>query len=207
MTYTTEEQEHISLIEQFFVAQNDGTILNNAAEFFADDGRYIFIRGGEERIGRGDADGPESIVSSTPTDFSDSKGGLPLQGLSLVTSSFPDNLNFFNVKTVPQVGGFTTEANQLDTDAYNDLSLAHERNDLIPFSNNYVGGDGVEDFYQDFFNNFEIIEFITTTEEYEAKNGRPSPYPYGIIANGNNVAVYGEFEFRNKFTGNKAESF
>ncbi|MDJ0719185.1 MAG: calcium-binding protein [Prochloraceae cyanobacterium] len=207
LSYSPKELANINLLKSFFEAQRNGSILQTADNFFARDGRYIFIRGGEERLGRGDETGPESIVSSTPTAFSQSKGGLPLQGLDFRTSSFPNNLNFFPVKTVPRVGGFTTEANQLDTNAYNDLSLAHERKDLIPFSDNYVGGDGVKAFYQDFFNNFEIIEFITTKEEFAAQKGRPSPYPYGIIANNNNLAVYGEFEFRNKFTGNRAKSF
>ncbi len=200
-SYSPEELAHINLVKSFFEAQSDGSILETAGDFFAEDGRYIFIRGGEERLGRGDETGPESIVSSTPTAFSDSKNGLPLIGFNFVTGE-P-----FEVKVVPQVGGFTTEENQLDTNAYNDLSLSHELHDLIPFSDNFVGPEGVVDFYEDFFNNFEIVSFITTNDEFLAEKGEESPYPYGIIADDDNVAVFGEFEFQNKFTGNRATSF
>lgn len=205
--YSLEEQKHIQLLEEFFAAQKDGSILSNASNFFAQDGRFIFIRGGEERLGRGDENGPESLISKTPTPYSDSKGGLPLQGLNFRTTDFASGkIDLYPIKTVPRVGGYTTEVNQLDTNAYTDDSVAHETKDLIPFSDNYVGGVGVQKFYSDFFNNFEIISFITTTDEYADQKGRVSPYPYGIIANDDDLAVYGELEFRNKFTGNIAKS-
>ncbi|EKE97088.1 type I secretion target GGXGXDXXX repeat-containing domain protein [Tolypothrix sp. PCC 7601] len=205
--YSLEEQKHIQLLENFFKAQKDGTISEKAANFFANNGRFIFIRGGEERLGRGDETGPESLISKTPTKYSDSKGGLPLKGLNFLTSDPSKGIfNLYDVKVVPRVGGYTTETTQQDTNAYTDASVAHETRDLIPFSDNFVGPDGVIDFYKDFFNNFEIVSFITNTDEYATAKGKTSPYPYGIIANDDNLAVYGEFEFRNKFTGNTARS-
>ncbi|NET02607.1 MAG: calcium-binding protein [Sphaerospermopsis sp. SIO1G1] len=205
--YTLEEQAHIALVQDFFEAQNNGSILGSADNFFADDSRYIFIRGGEERLGRGDETGPESLLTTTATDYSDSVGGLPLTTLNFLTSDPVNGIfDISDVTVVPRVGGFTSETNQLDTNAYNELSFAHERHDLIPFSDNFVGPEGVVDFYEDFFNNFEIVQFITTTEEFQEERDRPSPLPYGIIANDDNLAVYGELEFRNKFTGNTAKS-
>ncbi|MDZ7958793.1 MAG: calcium-binding protein [Aulosira sp. DedQUE10] len=205
--YSAEEQKHIQLVEDFFAAQKDGSISAKAGNFFANNGRFIFIRGGEERLGRGDENGPESLISKTPTAYSDSKGGLPLKGLNFLTSDPAKGIfNLYDVKIVPRTGGFTTEATQLDTNAYTDASVAHETHDLIPFSDNFVGTNGVVNFYKDFFNNFEIVSFITNTDEYAAAKGKTSPYPYGIIANDDNLAVYGEFEFRNKFTGNTARS-
>lgn len=205
--YSAQEEQHIQLLENFFAAQKDKSILSNASNFFAANGRYIFIRGGEERLGRGDENGPESLISKTPTAYSNSKGGLPLTGLDFITTDFSKGqINTYPVKVVPRVGGYTTEATQLDTNAYTDVSVAHETPDLIPFAGNYVGGNGVEDFYQDFFNNFDIVSFITNPDEYKNLKGKDSPYPYGIIADGNNLAVYGELEFRNKYTGNTARS-
>ncbi|NET72326.1 MAG: hypothetical protein F6K62_15740 [Sphaerospermopsis sp. SIO1G2] len=205
--YSLEEQKHIQLLQEFFDAQADGSILTNASNFFTEDARFIAIRGGEERLGRGDENGPESIVSTTPTAYSNSLGGLPLIGLDFRTTDFANGIiNTFPVKTVPRIGGYTTEANQLDTGAYTDDSVAHETKDLIPFSGNYVGGDGVQEFFTTFSNNFEIVSFITTTDEFADQKGEASPYPYGIIANDDNLAVYGEIEARNRFTGNTAKS-
>ncbi|WP_353932755.1 hypothetical protein WJM97_09265 [Okeanomitos corallinicola TIOX110] len=205
--YTLEEQAHIALVQAFFESQKNGNILSQAEDFFAEESRYIFIRGGEERLGRGDETGPESLLTTTPTDYSESVGGLPLKTLNFITSDPANGIfNLSDVKVVPRIGGFTSETNQLDTNAYNELSFAHERHDLIPFSDNFVGPDGVVNFYEDFFNNFEIVKFITSTEEFAQERNRPSPLPYGIIANDDNLAVYGEFEFRNKFTGNTAKA-
>ncbi|WP_208821564.1 hypothetical protein [Tolypothrix sp. PCC 7910] len=208
--YSVEEQKHIQLVQDFFAAQKDKSILNNAGKagnFFANNARFIFIRGGEERLGRGDETGPESLLSSTPTPYSTSKGGLPLKGLNFLTSDpAKGKFDLYDVKVVPRTGGYTTEATQLDTNAYTDVSVAHETPDLIPFSGNFVGPSGVENFYKEFFNNFDIVSFISNTDEYATVKGKTSPYPYGIIANGNNLAVYGEYEFHNKFTGNNAKS-
>ena len=199
-TSDSSESENIAMVKSFFQSVKDKSILNGADSFFTQGARYIFIRGGEERFGKGDENGPESLLSSTQTAFSDSKGGLPLKGFDFLTGQV------YDVKIVPVVGGYQTAETQANTGAYSEVSFSHERQDLIPFSGEYIGPEGVVDFFQKFFNNYDILSFISTKDEYLAEKGEPSPNPYGFIAQCSNVAVFGELVFKNKYTGNNASS-
>jgi Ca2+-binding RTX toxin-like protein len=91
-------------------------------------------------------------------------------------------------------GGYPTDEELADTNAYSDKTLSHERLAVLPFTKEYIGTEGVKEFFDALESNFTLSSELASIDDQK------------YIINGDNLIVYGHITLPDKFTGNLFKS-
>lgn len=118
-----------------------------------------------------------------------------------VNSSFTDQARYIVVRGGEEIyakdqapGGYPSVGELADTNAYSDESLSHERNAVIPFTDEYIGSREIKEFFEALESNFALGSNLADIDIQK------------YIVDGNNLMAYGHLAFPNKFTGNLFKS-